>query len=153
MYDEKQLRQQTKSMLIGKLFSEEKALAEAEARLKEQADGFKGFIERDEENFRAEIYRLFVIRKDLEARLAAAEAGADGAHCVHDDCWLHGSHLGDAKRRIASLELELMRMTNDVDHRVADLETRLAAAEQRHIEPMAGCSCSACTQLRERGRS
>ena len=90
---------------------------------------------------------------DLEARLAAAEAGADGAHCVHDDCWLHGSHLGDAKRRIASLELELMRMTNDVDHRVADLETRLAAAEQRHIEPMAGCSCSACTQLRERGRS
>ena len=90
---------------------------------------------------------------EAEARLAAAEAGADGAHCVHDDCWLHGSHLGDAKRRIASLELELMRMTNDVDHRVADLETRLAAAEQRHIEPMAGCSCSACTQLRERGRS
>ena len=66
---------------------------------------------------------------EAEARLAAAEAGADGAHCVHDDCWLHGSHLGDAKRRIASLELELMRMTNDVDHRVADLETRLAAAE------------------------
>jgi hypothetical protein len=119
--------------------------AEAEARLKDRT------AERDAIDMA--LGQEHREKLDLEARLAAAEAGADGAHCVHDDCWLHGSHLGDAKRRIASLELELMRMTNDVDHRVADLETRLAAAEQRHIEPMAGCSCSACTQLRERGRS
>jgi hypothetical protein len=39
------------------------------------------------------------------------------------------------------------------DRNYERLEARLVAAEQRHIEPMAGCSCSACTQLRERGRS
>jgi len=117
-------------------------LAEAEARLKDRT------AERDAIDMA--LGQEHREKLDLEARLAAAEAGADGAHCVHDDCWLHGSHLGDAKRRIASLELELMRMTNDVDHRVADLEARLAAACPKDC-PRHACIGSEATRGEPRG--
>jgi hypothetical protein len=48
--------------------------AEAEARLKEQAEGFDGFIHANEKMLRAEIYGLRVLLKDAEARLQLANA-------------------------------------------------------------------------------
>ena len=57
--------------------------------------------------------------------------------------------LAEAEARIEKYA-DFLRLKNRNYER---LEARLVAAEQRHIEPMAGCSCSACTQLRERGRS
>ena len=112
MYDEKQLRQQTKSMLIGKLFSEGKALAEAEARLgvaKARATAF----------FDEGIKRADTIR-DLEARLAAVQETFDNEY----------RHVEERDKRIADLELETLRLTNDVDHRIATLEAQLREARK-----------------------
>ena len=105
-------------------------LAEAEARLKDEQKQKMAILadwaqlSNIRKTLALELHDAVSHNTDLEARLAV-EAGriAEMQRCREK----LGRERDEFEARIASLELELMRMTNDVDHRVADLEARLAA--------------------------